>query len=212
MRILLAAFAGILTWKGKGVPPELRELPAGRYVVEAVEEKAPELSPDEEERKHVSLLGRSFWRIQPEDSKLAGVADLENYSLYVPFRIRVDSINVKARMINPASSNSERSRSRPVLRSRYAPPDDQVGAIDDRLFENAAVEFGSHHIGASRRIVPEGQSPDVGIVTGLFPARPVRGASLEPSSVLTTTVNTIEIGLLAGAGVQQNVRPVSVHA
>jgi hypothetical protein len=27
-----------MTWNGKDVPPELRELPAGRYVVEAVEE------------------------------------------------------------------------------------------------------------------------------------------------------------------------------
>jgi hypothetical protein len=41
--------ARIFTWNGKDVPPELRELPAGRYVVEAVEEEAPELSPDEED-------------------------------------------------------------------------------------------------------------------------------------------------------------------
>lgn len=40
--------ARILTWNGKDVPPELRELPAGRYVVEAVEEDAPELSAEEE--------------------------------------------------------------------------------------------------------------------------------------------------------------------
>jgi hypothetical protein len=45
----------ILTWNGKGVPPELRELPAGRYVVEAVEEKAPELSSDEEEGIETAL-------------------------------------------------------------------------------------------------------------------------------------------------------------
>jgi len=38
----------IVTWNGKDVPPELRELPAGRYVVEAVEEEAPVLLPDEE--------------------------------------------------------------------------------------------------------------------------------------------------------------------
>jgi hypothetical protein len=41
--------ARIFTWNGKDLPPELRELPAGRYVVEAVEEEAPELSPDEED-------------------------------------------------------------------------------------------------------------------------------------------------------------------
>ena len=39
--------ARIVTWNGKDVPAELRELPAGRYVVEAVDEEAPALSPDE---------------------------------------------------------------------------------------------------------------------------------------------------------------------
>ena len=38
----------VVTWNGKDVPPELRDLPAGRYVVEAVEEDAPALSPEEE--------------------------------------------------------------------------------------------------------------------------------------------------------------------
>jgi hypothetical protein len=45
----------ILTWNRKDVPPELRELPACRYVVETLEEKAPELSPDEEERIETAL-------------------------------------------------------------------------------------------------------------------------------------------------------------
>ena len=40
--------ARVMTWNGKDVPPELRELPAGRYVVEAVEDEAPALSPEEE--------------------------------------------------------------------------------------------------------------------------------------------------------------------
>ena len=40
--------ARVLTWNGKDVPPELRDLPAGRYVVEAVDEDAPILSPQEE--------------------------------------------------------------------------------------------------------------------------------------------------------------------
>jgi hypothetical protein len=40
--------ARILTWNGKDVPSELRQLPAGRYVVEAVDEEAPALSPEEE--------------------------------------------------------------------------------------------------------------------------------------------------------------------
>ena len=43
-----APSARVVTWNGKDVPPELRELPAGRYVVEAVDEEAPALSPEEE--------------------------------------------------------------------------------------------------------------------------------------------------------------------
>jgi hypothetical protein len=38
----------VVIWNGKDVPAELRELPAGRYVVEAVDDEAPALSPDEE--------------------------------------------------------------------------------------------------------------------------------------------------------------------
>jgi hypothetical protein len=40
--------ARVLTWNGKDIPAELRDLPAGRYVVEAVDEDAPVLSPEEE--------------------------------------------------------------------------------------------------------------------------------------------------------------------
>ncbi len=40
--------ARVVTWNGKDVPPELRDLPAGRYVVEAVEEEAPALSAEQE--------------------------------------------------------------------------------------------------------------------------------------------------------------------
>ena len=40
--------ARVVTWNGKDVPAELRELPAGRYVVEAIHDYAPALSPDEE--------------------------------------------------------------------------------------------------------------------------------------------------------------------
>lgn len=46
--IHMARPARVLTWNGKDVPPELRELPAGRYVVEAVDEDAPALSLEEE--------------------------------------------------------------------------------------------------------------------------------------------------------------------
>jgi hypothetical protein len=40
--------ARVVTWNGTDVPDELRELPAGRYVVEAIDDEAPALSPDEE--------------------------------------------------------------------------------------------------------------------------------------------------------------------
>jgi hypothetical protein len=40
--------ARVVTWNGKDVPAELRELPAGRYVVEAIDDDPPSLSPDEE--------------------------------------------------------------------------------------------------------------------------------------------------------------------
>ena len=37
-----------VTWNGKDVPRELRDLPAGRYVVEAIEDEGPALTPEEE--------------------------------------------------------------------------------------------------------------------------------------------------------------------
>lgn len=40
--------ARVVNWNGKDLPDELRELPAGRYVVEPVDEEAPGLSHDEE--------------------------------------------------------------------------------------------------------------------------------------------------------------------
>ena len=44
----MARRARLLNWNGKDIPAELRELPVGRYVVEAIESEAPALSPDEE--------------------------------------------------------------------------------------------------------------------------------------------------------------------
>jgi len=38
----------VLKWNGKDLPQELRSMPAGRYVVEAVDE-VPELTREEEE-------------------------------------------------------------------------------------------------------------------------------------------------------------------
>lgn len=42
------AGARVLHWNGKDVPEELRELPAGTYVLEAVDE-APSLTTEEEQ-------------------------------------------------------------------------------------------------------------------------------------------------------------------
>jgi hypothetical protein len=44
----MAPAARIVTWNGKDLPAEMRELPAGRYVVEPVNIEAPPLSPEED--------------------------------------------------------------------------------------------------------------------------------------------------------------------
>jgi hypothetical protein len=38
----------IVIWNGKDLPVELRDLPAGRYVVEAVDDEVPALTPEGE--------------------------------------------------------------------------------------------------------------------------------------------------------------------
>jgi len=43
------AGARVLHWNGKDIPEELRGLPAGRYVVEAVDDVAPSLSQEDED-------------------------------------------------------------------------------------------------------------------------------------------------------------------
>jgi hypothetical protein len=44
-----------VTWNGKDVPPELRGLPAGRHLIEAVDDDAPVLSPEEEAGMEAAL-------------------------------------------------------------------------------------------------------------------------------------------------------------
>lgn len=61
--------ARTLTWNGKDVPPELRELPAGRYVVAAVEDEAPPLTPEEEAGIEAAL--ESYRQRRVIDSKRA---------------------------------------------------------------------------------------------------------------------------------------------
>ena len=58
-----------MTWNGKDLPPELRELPAGRYVVEAVEDEAPTLTPEEEEGIEAAL--ESYRKGRVVDAKRA---------------------------------------------------------------------------------------------------------------------------------------------
>ena len=55
----------IMTWDGKSVPEELRELPVGKYVVESIDE-APVLSSDEEAGLNASLISlRRGDRVDP---------------------------------------------------------------------------------------------------------------------------------------------------
>lgn len=62
--------ARVVTWNGKDVPPELRELPAGRYVIGAVEDEAPALSPEEEAGIQAALDSHRQGRVV--DAKRAG--------------------------------------------------------------------------------------------------------------------------------------------
>ncbi len=61
--------ARVLTWNGKDLPSELRDLPAGRYVVEAVEDEAPALTPEEESGIEAAL--ESYRQGRVIDSKRA---------------------------------------------------------------------------------------------------------------------------------------------
>ena len=59
----------ILTWNGKDVPTELRDLPVGRYVVEVVDDEAPALTPEEEAGIEAAL--ESYRQGRVVDSKRA---------------------------------------------------------------------------------------------------------------------------------------------
>jgi hypothetical protein len=61
--------ARILTWNGHDVPTDLRDLPAGRYVVEAVEDKAAALTPEEDAGIEAAL--ESYRQGRVVDSKRA---------------------------------------------------------------------------------------------------------------------------------------------
>jgi hypothetical protein len=61
--------ARVVTWNGRDVPAELRDLPAGRYIVEAVEDEAPALTPEEEAGIEAAL--ESYRQGRVVDSKRA---------------------------------------------------------------------------------------------------------------------------------------------
>ena len=61
--------ARVMTWNGKDVPPELRELPAGRYIIEAVDGEAPTLSPEQEAGIETAL--ESYRQARVVDAKHA---------------------------------------------------------------------------------------------------------------------------------------------
>jgi len=63
--------ARVVTWNGKDVPPELRDLPAGRYVVEAVEDEAPALSLSPEEEAGIEAALESYRQGRVVDAKRA---------------------------------------------------------------------------------------------------------------------------------------------
>jgi len=54
----------VLTWNGKDLPTELRKLPAGRYLVEAVDE-VPALTEDEGLRQALASLRAGKGRSAP---------------------------------------------------------------------------------------------------------------------------------------------------
>jgi hypothetical protein len=70
------AGARVLRWNGQDLPDELRELPAGTYVVEAVD--APLLTPEEEEgleRALASLRAGQGRSIDQVRQSIASVLD-----------------------------------------------------------------------------------------------------------------------------------------
>jgi hypothetical protein len=63
----MAQRSRIVSWNGKDVPAELRELPAGRYLVEAVEDDAPRLASDEEAGIDAALQSYDQGRVVDAD-------------------------------------------------------------------------------------------------------------------------------------------------
>ena len=60
---LMGHAARIVNWNGTDIPLEMRELPAGRYIVEAVDSESLSLGPDEEAGIEAALESRRQGRI-----------------------------------------------------------------------------------------------------------------------------------------------------
>ena len=64
-----------MNWNGKDLPAELRELPAGRYVVESID-VAAELSPEEDAGLEVGLDEIERGDVVPADEVSARIDEL----------------------------------------------------------------------------------------------------------------------------------------
>jgi len=71
--------ARIVTWNGKDLPPEFRTLPVGRYIVQAVEDDAPTLTPREETGIETALSPRALKVTYTEEA----VADIVQAITYL---------------------------------------------------------------------------------------------------------------------------------
>ena len=65
----VAGKSRVVTWNGTDLPAEFRDLPAGRYVVEAVEDGSPALSPEKESGIEAAL--ESYQQGRVVDAKRA---------------------------------------------------------------------------------------------------------------------------------------------
>src|SRR5437016_2909764 len=92
----------VVTWNGKDIPAELRNLPAGRYLVEPLDEDAPTLTSEEEGSRH-----RRGARIVPPRSHRRRAARSRNH------RRRARALNVTS---SPKSARKCRDLDESVIR------------------------------------------------------------------------------------------------
>ncbi len=56
-------YTRIVMWDGKDLPPEFRDLPAGRYAVELLDREGPALSPEEDAGIEAALASYRSGRV-----------------------------------------------------------------------------------------------------------------------------------------------------